>query len=213
MMSSVSSVVRRHPIITFFVLSYAISWAFLPIESVRFLPSGPLFAALIVIPLTQGVAGLKELGLRMIRWRVRWYWYAAAIGVPLAVHLVIVGFNVAAGAGEGVDPGGHGLRAGQRVDRGVEPVDELGDVGRNVEAIHAQRRGQDREEGEWQARGALVAEQEVSTGPGEAQSHNKLVQVHGVRTSSRLTRGLLTVVPPKRHGGKYDRPTVLHTTP
>ncbi len=45
------SLVKRHPIVTFFVLSYAISWAFLPIESVRFLPSGPLLAALIVIPL------------------------------------------------------------------------------------------------------------------------------------------------------------------
>lgn len=99
MMSSVSSVVTRHPIITFFVLSYAISWAFLPVESVRFLPSGPLFAALIVIPMTQGWAGLKVLGLRMIRWRVRWYWYAAAIGVPLAVHLAVVGLNFAAGAG------------------------------------------------------------------------------------------------------------------
>jgi hypothetical protein len=52
MMSSVSSVVKRHPIITFFVLSYAISWAFLPIESVRFLPSRPLLAALIVISIT-----------------------------------------------------------------------------------------------------------------------------------------------------------------
>jgi hypothetical protein len=93
------SFVKRHPIITFFVLSYAISWAFLPVESVRFLPSGPLFAALIVIPITQGWSGLKELGLRIIRWRVRWYWYAAAIGVPLAVHLAVVGLNVAAGAG------------------------------------------------------------------------------------------------------------------
>jgi uncharacterized protein len=93
------SAVRRHPIITFFVLTYAISWGFLPIESVRFLPSGPLLAALIVIPITQGWVGLRELGSRMIRWRVRWYWYAVAIGVPLAVHLAIVGLNVAAGAG------------------------------------------------------------------------------------------------------------------
>jgi uncharacterized protein len=99
MMSSLLSVVRRHPIITFFVLSYAISWAFMPIEAVRFLPSGPLFAALIVIPLTQGVAGLKRLGLRMVRWRVRWYWYVVALGLPLAVHLATVALNVAAGAG------------------------------------------------------------------------------------------------------------------
>ena len=98
-MSSLLSVVRRRPIITFFVLSYAISWAFLPIEAVGFLPSGPLFAALIVIPITQGWAGLKGLGSRMIRWRVRWYWYAVALGVPLAVHLLCVGLNVASGAG------------------------------------------------------------------------------------------------------------------
>ncbi len=99
MMSRLSSVVKRHPLITFFILTYAISWAFLPIEAVRFLPSGPLLAALIVIPLTQGVAGLKQLGLRMIRWRVRWYWYAVALGLPLAVHLATVGLNVAGGAG------------------------------------------------------------------------------------------------------------------
>jgi uncharacterized protein len=61
-MSRLSSVVKRHPIVTFFVLAYAISWAFLPIEAVRFLPSEPLFAVLIVIPITQGWAGLRELG-------------------------------------------------------------------------------------------------------------------------------------------------------
>ncbi len=99
MMSRLSSVVKRHPLITFFVLTYAISWTFLPIEAVRFLPSGPLFAALIVIPITQGWAGLKELGSRMIRWRVRWYWYVVAIGLPLVVHLSNVGLNVAVGAG------------------------------------------------------------------------------------------------------------------
>jgi membrane protease YdiL (CAAX protease family) len=92
------SAVRRHPIITFFVLAYAISWGFLPIEAVRFLPSGPLIAALIVIPLTQGWAGLRQLGSRMIRWRVRWYWYAVAIGLPLAVLVLTVGLNVALGA-------------------------------------------------------------------------------------------------------------------
>src|SRR5215208_3801981 len=98
MMHRLLSLVKRHPIVTFFVLTYAISWAFFPIEAVRFLPSGPLIAALIVIPLTQGWAGLKVLGLRMIRWRVRWYWYVVAIGLPLAVLGLIVGLNVALGA-------------------------------------------------------------------------------------------------------------------
>jgi hypothetical protein len=97
MMSPLSSVVKRHPIITFFVLSYALAWMLVPFGS--FGAYGPLVAALIVIPITQGVAGLKELGLRVVRWRVRWYWYALALGVPLAVHLAVVGLNVATGAG------------------------------------------------------------------------------------------------------------------
>jgi membrane protease YdiL (CAAX protease family) len=90
------SLVKRHPIITFFVLTYAIGWGCIPFWT--FQAGSPLIAALIVIPLTQGVAGVKELGLRMIRWRVRWYWYAAAVGVPLAVLGLTVGLNVALGA-------------------------------------------------------------------------------------------------------------------
>jgi hypothetical protein len=97
MMSRLSSVVERHPIITFFVLAYAIAWEFLPIGS--FGAFAPLVAALIVIPVSQGVAGLKELGLRMICWRARWYWYAIALGLPLAVHLITVTLNVAFGVG------------------------------------------------------------------------------------------------------------------
>ena len=53
----------------------------------------PLVAALIVIPITQGLPGLRELGSRMIRWRVRWYWYLAAIGLPLAVLALTAGLN------------------------------------------------------------------------------------------------------------------------
>src|SRR5215217_6182065 len=94
--------VRRHPLITFFLLTYAISWVGLPLYAagvwpIPFLATGPLIAALIVIPLTQGRAGLRELGSRMIRWQVGWIWWALAIGLPLGVHLVTAGLNVAAG--------------------------------------------------------------------------------------------------------------------
>ena len=96
MMSGLLSAVRRHPIITFFVLTYAIGWGCIPFWT--FQAGSPFIAALIVIPITQGVAGLKELGLRMIRWRVRWYWYVVAIALPLAVVGLVVGLNVALGA-------------------------------------------------------------------------------------------------------------------
>jgi uncharacterized protein len=90
------SLVRRYPLITFFVLTYALTWGFLPLGI--FGATGPLIAALIVIPITQGWAGLRELGSRLIRWRVRWYWYALAIGLPFVVFLLIVALNVALGA-------------------------------------------------------------------------------------------------------------------
>ncbi len=73
------SAVRRHPLIAFFVLAYALSWW--PVPFGGFLPPGPLVAALIVIPISHGWAGLRDLGSRVIRWRVGWYWYALAIGL------------------------------------------------------------------------------------------------------------------------------------
>jgi hypothetical protein len=90
------SAVRRHPIITFFVLTYAIGWGCIPFWT--FMAGSPFIAALIVIPLTQGLAGLRELGSRVIRWRVRWYWYVVAIGLPLTVLLITAVLNVALGA-------------------------------------------------------------------------------------------------------------------
>jgi len=96
MMYRLLSVVKRHPIVTFFVLTYAIGWGLIPFWT--FQAGAPFIAALIVIPLTQGWAGLKQLGLRMIRWRVRWYWYAVAMALPLGVLVLTAGLNVALGA-------------------------------------------------------------------------------------------------------------------
>lgn len=61
MMSRVSSVVKRHPLITFFVLAYVLAWGAIPWQS--FGAYAPLLAALIVVPLIQCIPGLKELGL------------------------------------------------------------------------------------------------------------------------------------------------------
>src|SRR5919107_2061994 len=98
------SLLRRHPLISFFVLTFALSWGGWPLYGVGiwpipFLAGGPLIAALIMVPLTQGRAGLRELGSRMIRWRVGWRWYAAALGLPLGVLLTTVALNITLGAG------------------------------------------------------------------------------------------------------------------
>jgi membrane protease YdiL (CAAX protease family) len=102
MMSRPLDVVKRHPLITFFVLTFILSWWTWPLYAMGLSPSpvfsGPLLAALIVIPITQGWAGLRELGSRIIRWRVGWRWYAVALGIPLAVAVAGVALSVALGA-------------------------------------------------------------------------------------------------------------------
>jgi hypothetical protein len=90
------SVIGRHPVITFFLLAYALSCAAIPSQS--FFAPGVLVAALIVVSLTEGVAGLKAIGSRLIRWRVSWIWYALALGVPLPVTFAAIGLNTAFGA-------------------------------------------------------------------------------------------------------------------
>ena len=91
--------IKRHPLIVFFVLAYVVAWGFVPFGS--FGAFGPLVSALIVIPLSRGRAGLREWAARLIHWRVRWYWYIVALGVPLAVHLATAGLTVAAGGTAG----------------------------------------------------------------------------------------------------------------
>lgn len=86
--------IRKHPLVAFFVLTYVIGWGFLPFGSFgSFGAFAPLVAALVVVPIAQGRAGLAELGRRLVRWRVRWWWWVLAIGVPLAVHLVAAGLG------------------------------------------------------------------------------------------------------------------------
>ena len=88
--------VRRRELVIFFALSYLIAWSTIPWGS--FLAFSPLFSAIIVVSIAEGLPGLAQLGRRLIRWRVNWIWYAVAIGLPLLVHAVAIALNMAAGA-------------------------------------------------------------------------------------------------------------------
>jgi uncharacterized protein len=90
-------IVRRHPLVTFFVLSYVLAWGALPWDS--FWAFSPLLSALIVISIADGRPGLRRLGSRMVRWRVAWWWYAVAIAVPVGVQFAAIAGNRSAGAG------------------------------------------------------------------------------------------------------------------
>lgn len=90
-------VLRRHPMLAFFVLTYLLTWSLVPIGG--FFSPGPLLAAVIVIGLTEGRPGFRRLGSRLIRWRVSWIWYVVAVAVPLTVHALTISANLALGAG------------------------------------------------------------------------------------------------------------------
>jgi uncharacterized protein len=87
---------RRHRVAFFFVLAYVLAWGAIPWNS--FFAPGALLAAVIVVSITEGVAGLKRVGARLIRWRVSWIWYLLAFAVPLGVHAGAVLLNLALGA-------------------------------------------------------------------------------------------------------------------
>ena len=97
-MNTVSSSIKRNPFLSFVVLTYVFSWW--PMMLYLFgiaggvAAFGPFLAALVVLGLTEGKPGVKQLLGRMVRWRVRWQWYLLALGLPpilnaLASYLAI----------------------------------------------------------------------------------------------------------------------------
>ena len=111
--------VDRRGLLVFVVITYAIFWtlaivAYLGIAAgsidpegafvavaTNVAPAAPLIAALIILGVTHGRAGLVRLGRSMIKWRVHPIWYAyVLLGVPVlvtaAVLLVTGGAGVAA---------------------------------------------------------------------------------------------------------------------
>jgi hypothetical protein len=90
------SLVRRQPLVWFFVLAYAMSWPLILAGGLN--PLAPAAAALIVLSLTQGRPGVKLLLRRAVKWRVPARWYAAALLLPPLFILAAVALTVATGA-------------------------------------------------------------------------------------------------------------------
>ena len=97
------ALLKRHPIIAYFVLAYAISWAVeLPLAAsaqgwlrtqmppaLHYLASfGPMLAALIVTAMTEGRHGIWQLLSGLFKWRVGLGWLLFAILSPIALFAV-----------------------------------------------------------------------------------------------------------------------------
>jgi membrane protease YdiL (CAAX protease family) len=96
-MSIISSTIKRYPLVTFFILAYALSWWLFPVGGGA-LPHGPMLAAIIVLAFTQGRAGLKALLSQATHRRFAWIWYLIAPGIVLAYSAAAVGLNLLLGA-------------------------------------------------------------------------------------------------------------------
>ncbi|HEY6410845.1 MAG TPA: type II CAAX endopeptidase family protein [Ktedonobacteraceae bacterium] len=100
--SSLKRLVKEHPLVVYFVMAFGISWMlWIPLVAsahgllaggnafsyFHLLGSlGPMLAALIVTGIVGGAVGLRELGARMVKWRVGIFWWALALFGPAALY-------------------------------------------------------------------------------------------------------------------------------
>lgn len=96
------ALLARHPLVTYFALTYVISWAVeLPLAasaqgwttrsfpySLHYLAAyGPLLAAFITTWATAGAPGVRDLLARLVRWRIRPIWWVVGFS-PLLLYAI-----------------------------------------------------------------------------------------------------------------------------
>ena len=110
-MTTIQAFIKRHPVLTYFVLTFVISWGgiLLVIGGPSSIPAnseqaetlvlfvllalfaGPSVAGVLLTGLVNGKAGFRELLSRLLRWRVGARWYAVALlFAPLLVTVVLL---------------------------------------------------------------------------------------------------------------------------
>ena len=101
--SEILTLIRRHPVITFFVASCAVSWTFwAPLivfpewtgaeENIASILGGfgPLIAALLVTAAVEGRTGVHDLVRRIVAWRQKPIGYLLALFLPIVAYLLAV---------------------------------------------------------------------------------------------------------------------------
>src|SRR3954447_18308326 len=93
-----SAVLRRYPLLSFLGIAFAISWTYvLALEVIWPLPDtivtttpallGPIIAGFVMTAATTGRQGVRELGARIVAWRVPVRWYAVPLLMVPALYL------------------------------------------------------------------------------------------------------------------------------
>ena len=95
-LNSIHASIKRHPLVAYFILAYALAWMLIPLMSVSlafgFLALfGPALSATLITRVTEGPQGLRELWARVLLWRVNPLSYAFAILFPPVMILIEMG--------------------------------------------------------------------------------------------------------------------------
>src|SRR5215218_8687439 len=109
-MTTIRTFIKRYPLLSYFVLVFAISWGGTLIAagpdgfqsgrefgfSYVAMLAGPCVAGIVLTGLLYGRTGLSELLSRLLKWRVDVRWYAVAIlTAPLLFMAVLLGLSLA----------------------------------------------------------------------------------------------------------------------
>jgi membrane protease YdiL (CAAX protease family) len=113
-MTTIKAFIKRHPVLIYFTLTFAISWGgfvlvlgpggfpgtkelfetLFPL-AILIMLLGPPFAGILLTGLVSGRAGLRELLSRLLRWRVGGRWYAVALlPAPLLAAAVLFALSL-----------------------------------------------------------------------------------------------------------------------
>jgi len=113
-MTTIKAFINRHPLMSYFAPTFAISWGGILImvgpggtsgttwQSDPLLPfmglamlAGPSVAGILLTSLLYGKAGLREFGSRLLRWRVGARWYAVALlTAPLLFMAILLALSL-----------------------------------------------------------------------------------------------------------------------
>ena len=94
MKSAISTLLKQHAFIVFVALAILISWFPWYTTGTGFLVFGPSIAGIIVIAMTSGKEGMRDMGQRSLRWRVGFQWWVIALFFTGLILLVSVALNV-----------------------------------------------------------------------------------------------------------------------
>jgi len=114
-MKTIKAFVKRHPLLSFYALVFAISWGGVLIVAgpsgipaankeqyetlfpiaILAMVAGPSVAGILLTGLLYGGAGLREFGSRLLKWRVGARWYAIALlTAPLLMTAILLGLSL-----------------------------------------------------------------------------------------------------------------------